>query len=197
MSHHKYHTPGIILSSLPSGEANSFLYIFTRDLGLIGAYSQGSRNLSSKLRYGLQDFSHSLFSLISTKKGWKVVSARPLGSYFSAFKNQKEKLILSARTASLLRRLLGGEENNTELFDLIVSAFDSLAGRAFNHDELHSFECLLMLRILNNLGYIGETPTFASLLAMPLWSQSELETIGVHRREAIKTINRSLEETQM
>ncbi len=37
MSHHIYQTEGVILGGFNVGESNRYLYVFTRELGLIGS----------------------------------------------------------------------------------------------------------------------------------------------------------------
>lgn len=89
MAHHIYTTEGFVLDSLPFGEGNSFIYLFTRDLGLVGASARSVRDIKSKLRYGLQTFCRSTVSLVRGKNEWKVTSALPKKNFYYIF-SQKD-----------------------------------------------------------------------------------------------------------
>src|SRR3989344_4801484 len=109
MSHHIYTTEGLVLGSMPLGEANKYISIFTRDLGLIRASAQGVRSVSSKLRYGLQDFSQSTISLVRGKNVWRVTNALPYKNLFASFKNDESKFLLCTNVLSLVKKLVAGE----------------------------------------------------------------------------------------
>ncbi len=102
--HHLYHTEGFVLGSQPFAEANKFFFVFTRELGMVGATAQSIRSLSSKLRYSLQDFDCLHISLVRGRE-WRVTNAREheLGILFSA---RPEFRLFRARIFSLLKRLL-------------------------------------------------------------------------------------------
>ena len=65
--HHIYHTEAFVLGSRNVGEANKMLSLYTRELGLVYAHAQGIRLGKSKLRFGLQDFSHATVDLVQGK----------------------------------------------------------------------------------------------------------------------------------
>ncbi|HFC76631.1 MAG TPA: hypothetical protein ENJ27_00135 [Candidatus Moranbacteria bacterium] len=83
--HNIYNTEGIVLSSFGVGEANKFFHIFTRELGLIQATAQSVRELKSKNRYGLQDFSVSDFSLVRGRDIWRITNVLSQENLFFLF----------------------------------------------------------------------------------------------------------------
>ena len=107
--HHIYQTEGIVLERRPVGEAGIYVSIFTRDFGFLRADARGCRSLASKLRYSLQDFSRSNISLVRGRNSWRVTGAYLIENLNSELKECREKLFLSARVFSLLRRLLHGD----------------------------------------------------------------------------------------
>jgi len=109
-----YHTEGIVLGGAPVGEASKILYIFTRDFGLVSAHTRSLRELKSKLRYGLQDFSYTHIDLIRGKGGWRVTSAIPIDN-LSLAPIRIDYFELISRVFSLVRRLVKGEECNERL----------------------------------------------------------------------------------
>lgn len=153
MSHHIYHTRGIILSSSPVGESNRFYKIFTLELGLVGASAQSVREGKSKLRYTLQDLSFVTVDLVRGKEVWRIVSAgawRPV----EVIKTDEARLKLFARYSAFLSRLLQGEGRDQELFDEVERVADFLEENMVPANLILSFETLMALRVLVHLGYM-------------------------------------------
>jgi DNA repair protein RecO len=191
-----YHTEGIILSSIDTGESNRFFYILTKDLGLLGVIAQGVRELKSKLRYSLSTLSHTHIDLVRGKEVWRATNTQSLRS-FSSLLHNKEKIALYARLSSLLRRLMPGESAHERLFEEFLSGLDFLERETLNTEELRSFEALAVLRILSELGYWGETKKFEEFLGKTAWSREELLRFSRVRIEANKYINHALKESHL
>lgn len=196
MSHSVYHTEGIILSSINVGESNRFLFILTKDLGLLGVVAQGVRELKSKLRYSLNTLSHTYIDLVRGKEVWRATNTQGLHS-FSSLANNKEKIALYARLSHFLRRLMPGESAHERLFEEFLSGISFLEKEEMNTEELRSFEALAVLRILNQLGYWGETKKFEEFLNEAVWSHEELLRFSQVRVEANKYINHALKESHL
>jgi len=190
MSHSIYTTEGVILKSLNFGEANKYFFIFTKDFGLIKATAQSVRHLKSKLRYGLEDFSLTQVSLVRGREVWRLTSAEKKLNI-----KDKEKLLLISRIFSLLLRLLHGEEKNDLLFDSVKEGMIFLDN--YNDRGLESFECILALRILSALGYIGKLGDFDQFTASPYFTAELLINMSNLKTKAILEINKSLKETHL
>ncbi len=178
------------------GESNRFLYILTKDFGLLGVVAQGVRELKSKLRYSLNTLSHTYIDLVRGKEVWRATNTQSLGS-FSSLLNDKEKIALYARLSSFLRRLMPGESAHERLFKEFLSGLDFLERETLNAEELRSFEALTVLRILNQLGYWGESEKFEEFLGEVVWSREELIRFSLVRIEANKDINHALKESHL
>lgn len=187
----------MILGGIPTAEANKFMFIFTRDFGLIGAHVQGVRGVKSKLRYGLQDFSHSNLSLVHGKSGWKIVGSHPKTSWFTSCKHSTSKLYVCAQIVSFLRKLVRGEEKDEELFDMIFEGFDFLSQNNFSYKETGTFQCLIMLRILKHLGYVGDMDWFDAFPKKQDWSISVLEIVAQNQAQTLSVINKALKESHL
>lgn len=191
--HHIYHTEGIILSSNNFGEAGRYYSIFTRDLGMIYASAQGIRKISSKLRFILQDFSYLKIDLIKGKDFWRITSASKT--------NKLEELIrpeifgVCVNISKLLKRLLAGEDPNKELF---IDLLDGLAilEKAETIDEIRNIEAVIVLRILNNLGYIGGNETLKDFIRSPFEKELIFE-VSKSRTKILDQINKALRETHL
>lgn len=192
--HHKYHTEGLILGSSLSGETGKVFFIFTRDLGLLYASAAGIRKMSSKLRYVLQDFSYVKIDLIKGREFWRITSASKTNQLEEVVK-RKDSLKVFARISKLLRRLLPEQESNESLFREVFNGLSALE-RTKEQEEVNNIEILMVLRILNNLGYIGDNDSFDHLIKSPFEEELFFE-MSKNKLEAIREINKALKETQL
>lgn len=195
--HHKYHTEGLVVGSVPSSEANKFIFILTRDFGLLGAHAQGIRSSHSKLRFGLQDFSSLNLSLVHGKSGWKIVNAKPLDSWFEACKDNPSKLYVCAHTISFIRKFVKGEEKDEDLFDLVKEGLGFLSKEDLSYKEVGTFQCLMMFRILKQLGYIGDEKTLEYILKEKGWRHDVMNFVATHRTKMLSLINKALKESHL
>lgn len=154
MAHHIHHTEGYILGSAGVGEANRYIIILTRELGVIGAVAQSVRRIESKLRYALQDFSHARIDVVRGKQSWRITSAQALHDLDTIHIDQA-KLRPYVRTLMQVRRLCSGEEPNEELFVMLGGAFGFLVTKTLSNEELEGWELVVSIRILHNLGYLS------------------------------------------
>lgn len=197
MSHHIYHTPGLILGSVASGEANRLFRIFTKELGFISASAQGVRFLKSKLRYGLQDFSFCEMSLVRGRESWRVTGAVKRENLFETLRESPDMRAVFARVFSLLERLLSGEEKNERLWNYLEEAMRFATLKKQPAEMVRNFEYILVLRVLACLGYLGASPDSASFVESPYWSDDLLIKIGSLLPSITQEINRSLKESQL
>ena len=191
--HHIYHTEGVILGSKNFGENGKYFYILTRELGLVYAHAQGVRKLSSKLRFILQDYNHISVNLVKGKNVWRITTASKTDK-LEEIKKDKSKLQIFYNVSCLLRRLLQGEESNVELFDSFLSGL--VAIESAEKKDLRNIEIVLVLRLLNLLGYIGSMEDKESLVASPFDSDIILSA-DKNRSKIIRAINEALRETQL
>lgn len=192
MSHTIYTTPGFILKSANFGEANKYYFIFTKDFGLIKSAAQGVRHLKSKLRYGLGDLSLARVSVVRGKEIWRLTSAEKLMTL-----SGQDKILLWTRIFSLLLRLLHGEEKNDLLFQSVEEGMYFLEKNQLSAEELANFECIMALRILSTLGYIGKLGDFDQFTTSPYFTPDLLLAMSILKNRAILEINKSLKETHL
>jgi len=192
--HHIYHTEGIILGSKGYGETGKYYSIFTRDLGLIYASAQGVRKMSSKLRFILQDFAYIKVDLVQGKDFWRVTSASKANSLEQLTKNRGTLEVVS-NIANLLKRLLAGVEKNEALFVDLIKGL-SVLEKIEKKEDLRNIEAVIVLRILNNLGYIGGNEKLENLIQSPLEEELVFEA-AKSRPQVLRQINRALKETHL
>jgi len=162
--HHIYHTEGIILGSGNFGETGKYYSVFTRDLGLVFASAQGVRKMSSKLRFVLQDFAYLKIDLVKGRDFWRITNVSKTNKLEKL--QEPEILKVFASISKLLKRLLAGEDPNEILFADLLNGL-SILEKSETKEELHSIEAVIVLRILNNLGYIGGNEILKDFIRSP------------------------------
>ena len=196
MAYHVYHTEAIVLESRPFGEGDRLLHLYTRELGLVMAHAKSLREMRSRLRYTLTTFAHAEVDLIHGKHGWKLISARPVDSLASIWR-QKEKRSIIAQHAQLLRRLIQGEERHEALFDDTLSALAFLR-EGEGIETLRSAELLFVVRLLSRLGYWEEKKEYEGLFVENVWSDNiALSLVETSRGSLLRAANQALRETQL
>jgi DNA repair protein RecO len=192
--HHIYHTEGIILGSRNTKEADKYFYIFTRDLGMIYATAQGVRKISSKLRFVLQDYAYVKLDIVSGKEIFRITSASKTNLLQDISKNAQTFKVF-VKITSLLKRLLSGVEKNEILFDDLLNNLFILE-KAKNIAEIQDIETIIVLRMLNNLGYIGGDDVLQDFIKSP-FSDNMIFEVSKHRNRVINQINKALKETHL
>lgn len=194
MAHHIYHTKAFVIESHNVGEANKLFLLLTEDLGMIQASAQAVREQKSKLRFNLTDLSCIECSLVKGKGGWKITSA--IEQYrLSDFSDLK--ISLMAKICVLLKRLVAGEEANNRLFRALQSGVLFLRQNKLSSEEAKNFECILVLAILHELGYVQKEIDFQEYVGEIAWSMNLLVQAQTLRPKLISQINNSLRESQM
>lgn len=193
--HNIYHTHGFILSSQNTGEANKMFTIYTLEMGLIRATAQGVRLHKSKLRFTLQDFSYVNVDLVRGKEIWRVTSARHISS-FPLARSNTFSLVLIMRVSSLLERLCRGESPNENIFNDFLQALHLLDSDDVSSSTREALELHLVLRIMNSLGYIGDSAILIKYLSSP-FGQNKIEILLKERQSIIAHINNALNESQL
>ncbi|MEI7688677.1 MAG: DNA repair protein RecO [Candidatus Nomurabacteria bacterium] len=193
--HHIYHTHGFILGSRNKGEANKMLTIYTREMGLVRAMVQGIRLNKSKLRFALQDYSYSNVDFVRGKEIWRITSAKNI-STFPFARSSKDSLLLIARVSSLLERLCDGEESNEKIFDDFIQSLFLIDDIDISDTSREAIELHLILRIMNSLGYIGDTEMLKDYLGGDIGLEKTTLLLK-ERRSIVSHINKALNESQL
>lgn len=200
MSHHIYHTKGIVIEAINVREANRTYWIFTRDLGMVLASAQGVRLATSKLRFSLQPLSIAEISLVRGRAGWRVVNAREISNIYWRIKNMPQSVAMSSRVLKFVRRLVTGEEKNEVLFDRLSEGLmylsNGVGGAPLSTRQIMNLEFILLLQVLYTLGYFAP-PTELLWCINDSLSPEMIENMSAFSSKAIVHINSSIKETQL
>ena len=195
--HTLYTTECIVLGSSNFSEANKYIYLFTKDIGLVRAMARSVREEKSKLRFNLQDFSRGYVTLVRGREVWRITGALEKYSVYEEFKYNKKKLFIIARILNLLQRLIHGEEKNEYLFVSLVHGFDFIRLNAIEKENAKNFEYLSVLRLLYSLGYIAKKEEFSELLELTEIDEELLKKTESKRKQILFAINGALKETHL
>jgi DNA repair protein RecO (recombination protein O) len=193
--HHIYHTHGFIIRSSNTGEANKFLVIYTKELGLVRAVAQGIRHQKSKLRFALQDLSYARIDLVRGRDVWRVTSAATI-ELFALLRQSKESLLIMYRISQLLERISDGEEPQESIFSELIDAFFMLNQANIPEETRTALELHLVLRSMSTLGYVGDNVLLSQYIATPF---REVACSDLLRDKAliVSHINNALKESQL
>lgn len=192
--HHIYHTEGIILGSKNYGEAGKYYSLLTRDLGLINASAQGVRKISSKLRFVLQDFSYVKVDLVRGKDFWRLTSASKTNKLENVSRNPISFEIFG-NISRLLKRLLAGEYPNQVLFLDLLKGLHFLE-KTKSQTEAENIEAIIVLRILSDLGYIGNNEILKNIIKSP-FEENLIFEAALSRTQILLEINKAIHETHL
>jgi DNA repair protein RecO len=170
------------------------LTIFTRELGLVRAMVQGIRLNKSKLKYILQDFSYAKIDFVKGKEVWRVTSAKSINT-FSLARANKDSLLLIARISALVDRFCGAESINQKIFDELVQSIYILDDEIENETR-EALELHLVLRIMNELGYIGDSSILSKYLGSS-FDKTKTKDLLRERQSIIAHINKALSLSQL
>ena len=195
MSHHIYHTRGLILGSIPIGESNRFYKIFTEEMGLVWASAQAVRMEKSKLRYSLQHFSWVTIDLVKGREVWRIISAREEIPY-SLLKADSEHFKIFARLCSLISRMVHGERQEKDIFDDLYHLIIFLESTSLSERLYRCIETLAVARILLKLGYLEHTLS-DDITKAKGWSVEILEKFEKDNEIVISKINEALDTSHL
>jgi len=195
--HHIHTTDGFVVGSKPYGEAGKIFFIYTRDLGLLTAVAQGIRLEKSKLRYNINDYGFSSFSLVHGKEFWRIVGASHFAKVFSKEK-EKDRLAILAPVALILKRLLHGEEQCEGIFQCLENCAHYIDKEIeLNEEKMKVIESLTVARVLYLLGYVGKDDSLDIILRSLNYDRDLIERMKEKRLEINRKINLALKESHL
>jgi recombinational DNA repair protein (RecF pathway) len=187
----KYHTEALVLAARESGEADRVYALYTKEFGLVRARASAVRAERSKMRYALQNYSRANVSLVKGKRGWRLAGA----SCIAPTKGDVRGIRTFARSASLVLRLIHGEERSEYLFAALAEAHGALMVE--NCDAFGTIEIVCVARVLYSLGYISDEALSTALFTHTAYTGESLLEAETLKDKLLLSINRAIAETQL
>lgn len=192
MSHLKYTTPAILVFQAQSGEADRFIYLYTKDFGMVHAIGKSVRVSQSKLKPSLEEGNLISASLVRGRDIWRLTDATIEEKL--SFPGKEFNLFL--KILRLLKSLVQGEEKNENLFLVLQETFEILHRGKTPENLLGALECVTLVRILDALGYGREEVDWGISTTDPI-SETFLETAEKNKKNIISLINKSIQESHL
>ncbi len=120
-----YRTQGIFLRKEGRGEADQLFSIFTKDFGKLEILGRAIRKITSKLRAGTNLFYLSEIEFIQGKT-YKTLTDAILIDKFKDLRGDPQRLEIAHKIAEPLNILLGKEERDDKIWQLLLNAFKKL-----------------------------------------------------------------------
>jgi len=192
--HHIYETDAYVLKTIPLGEADMLVTLFTETLGVVRATAQGIRYEKSKLRFAIQEHARVTVSLVRGKGMWRLTNAQ--ADTLLAAVLPHDTLRVVAQIGRLLERLLPGEDADPTLFSVLDAGIHFLQ-TCENAETLRDTETVLVLRILHQLGYIGSDTSLNFYTVENRWDTDVIAKMNTERTDMLKMINQGIRESQL
>jgi DNA repair protein RecO (recombination protein O) len=189
MSHHRYQTDGIVIAGRDSGESSRYLTLYTRELGLVAAWAQGVRELTSKLKPGTQRCTETQFELVRGKGVWRVVGAHPLKQHDTLLR-MPGALARTSRVLDLVVRITD-EGSDPQLYQILATFLDVMERFSTHPSKLRSVELLGLARLLHHLGYLPQGD-LSLLQSSYEWDDATLERLEVDRASYLARVRHTI-----
>lgn len=143
-----YRTEALILDKREFREADRFFTFFTKEHGKVEALAKGERKIESKLRGGLELFYLSEISFVQGNY-WKTLVDASLIENFSNVREDLTKMKVASLIGDQVVNLVGGQEKDEDLWNLLVNTFQRLNESPRNFLIYQYF----FWRFVSHLGY--------------------------------------------
>jgi recombinational DNA repair protein (RecF pathway) len=180
-------TDAYILSVASRKESDSLLICISDEYGLMYVNVQGARKEASKHRFIAQPYTFARVTCVEGKVGWRLTGI----SEIEKIKTEELILPLYIRVGLLINKLVHGEEKGN-IYSILYNAYISISQIIFTEENLGAIERIIVLRVLHELGYIGESSLVEQCLQSRDISKMTIEHVRAHKKQITAIINTSL-----
>lgn len=144
-------TEAIVMKGWKLGETSKILSLYTKDYGKIKVVAKGARSLKSKFKGCLEPLTHLHICYYDKRtRELQLLSHADLINSHSHIIGHVKKTTLALAVIELLNRAVEGEENNPQIFELLVSVINSIDnGQGF----LEAFVWFFESHFIELMGY--------------------------------------------
>ena len=142
---------GIVLSETNYSESSKILNVFTKEFGLIGVMSKGSRKIKSKLRGVSRKLIYGTFHIYYKENGVSTLIGVDLINSYNNILNDLEKVSYASFILDLTLQVIR-QNDDIEIFDLLKNTLNKI-------DEGLNPIVLTNILELKLLDYLGVSPS--------------------------------------
>lgn len=142
---------GFIIKSIPYGESNKIVTIYTREAGKITTMARGAKKPASRLAAITQTFTHGFF-LVRASRGMGSLEQGELISSVRHIRSDLETTAYAGLVVELIDRLTEQDKPNAGIFNLLTEALHAM-------DEEYDAEAISLFVQWKMLPVAGIHPT--------------------------------------
>ncbi|MBQ6538916.1 MAG: DNA repair protein RecO [Bacilli bacterium] len=116
---------GIVLTETNYSESSKILNVLTKDLGLIGVMSKGSRNMKSKLRGVSRKMIYGTFHIYYKENGLSTLIGVDVKNTYNNILSDLSKISYATYLLDLTKQVLR-ETEDTSIYDLLISTLNKI-----------------------------------------------------------------------
>lgn len=202
-----YKTEALLLNYNERNERDKLLIFYAKNFGKIGVLGKGVRSAQSKLAPSLALFSRLEIVFVAKKSssssegnGWLLTDAAEADPFLSV-KNNDEKFFKAGEFALFLERFIAGQQEDAELWKIILGGFDFLDKQNLNGEDLKNLGLLFKLRILKELGHLDseeiKIPIFSNEWIFENKEKNFLEEIAKNQKTFKEILDKSERHSQL
>lgn len=150
-----YRTQGLIFKKEDRAEADQLFTIYTKDFGKLKILGRAIRKISSKLRSGMETFYLSEVEFIQGKT-YKTLTDAILIEKFQNLRKDSERLSIAYQISEALDSLIGGQEPEERIWELLKETFQKLNTLNIEHRTSNLIYHYFLWNLLSILGYKPE-----------------------------------------
>ena len=143
-------TEGIVLTETNYSESSKILNVLTKEYGLIGVISKGSRNLKSKLRGVSRKLVYGTFHIYYKEKGLSTLIGVDVINSFSKILSDLEKISYASFILELTNQVIK-ENDDEEIYELLKASLIKI-------EEGYNPLVITNILELKYLNYLGVSP---------------------------------------
>ena len=143
-------TEGIVLTETNYSESSKILNVLTKEYGLIGVISKGSRNLKSKLRGVSRKLVYGTFHIYYKEKGLSIFIVVDVINSFPTILSDLEKISYASFILELTNQVIK-ENDDKEIYELLKASLIKM-------EEGYNPLVITNILELKYLNYLGVSP---------------------------------------
>jgi DNA repair protein RecO (recombination protein O) len=142
-------TEGIVLRSIPYGEADLIVTFLTPDLGMVAAFAKGPRRIKSRFGSSLEPFTCSRVSFLGKEDSpMPRLTQADIVKSFQGLRENLRCFMMLSELAELTIGLMPEGKANAEVYALLKDALQLMEGECCQRNQL-----LYKIRLLKLKGY--------------------------------------------
>jgi DNA repair protein RecO (recombination protein O) len=151
----QYRSRGLILKKNDRGEVDQLFTIYTKNFGKLEILGKGIKKISSKLRAGMEIFYLSEIEFIQGKRYKTLTDALKIEKFENLRKDLK-RLAVAYKISEDLNNLVGGEEPDEKIWQLLIEVFKKLNNLQLTTYNLQLIYYYFFWNLISILGYKPE-----------------------------------------